>query len=110
MKPSIFQSVDLSTEDGESSSVGGVSLTELLLCAQQSSFSQLCRAYDDYDSSVSSHLALHEEDEDSDAVQLLTLHASKGLEYPYVFMVGMEEGFLPHQTSIDEDNVDKSVL
>ncbi|TMP85430.1 DNA helicase Rep [Pseudoalteromonas ruthenica] len=49
----------------------------------------------------------NEEEDDSDAVQLLTLHASKGLEYPYVFMVGMEEGLLPHQTSIDEDNVEE---
>ncbi|WP_151173307.1 DNA helicase Rep [Pseudoalteromonas ruthenica] len=49
----------------------------------------------------------NEEEDDGDAVQLLTLHASKGLEYPYVFMVGMEEGLLPHQTSIDEDNVEE---
>ncbi|MGD8112391.1 DNA helicase Rep [Vibrio sp. NTOU-M3] len=48
-----------------------------------------------------------EEDDDSDAVQLMTLHASKGLEFPYVYLIGTEEGILPHQTSIDEDNVEE---
>ncbi|MDR3433455.1 MAG: DNA helicase Rep [Rouxiella aceris] len=48
-----------------------------------------------------------ENDEELDQVQLMTLHASKGLEFPYVFLVGMEEGLLPHQSSIDEDNVDE---
>ncbi|WP_058120456.1 DNA helicase Rep [Photobacterium kishitanii] len=48
-----------------------------------------------------------EDDSDADQVQLMTLHASKGLEFPYVFLVGTEEGILPHQTSIDEDNVDE---
>ncbi|WP_394391162.1 DNA helicase Rep [Shewanella woodyi] len=47
------------------------------------------------------------EDEGGDQVQLMTLHASKGLEFPYVFMVGTEERILPHQTSIDEDNVEE---
>ena len=48
-----------------------------------------------------------EEEDDSDKVQLLTLHASKGLEYSYVFMIGMEEDLLPHRTSIEEDNVEE---
>ena len=48
-----------------------------------------------------------EEEEDDDKVQLLTLHASKGLEYPHVFMVGMEEELLPHRTSIEEDNIEE---
>ncbi len=48
-----------------------------------------------------------EDDEDADQVQLMTLHASKGLEFPYVYLIGMEEGILPHQVSIDEDNVEE---
>ncbi|MDR9827842.1 DNA helicase Rep [Vibrio sp. FNV 38] len=48
-----------------------------------------------------------EDDDDSEAVQLMTLHASKGLEFPYVYLMGTEEGILPHQSSIDEDNVEE---
>lgn len=48
-----------------------------------------------------------EDEGENDQVQLMTLHASKGLEFPHVFLIGMEEGILPHQTSIDEDNVEE---
>ncbi|SHI03601.1 DNA helicase Rep [Ferrimonas marina] len=47
------------------------------------------------------------EDEELDQVQMMTLHASKGLEFPYVFLVGAEEGLLPHQSSLDEGNVEE---
>lgn len=37
----------------------------------------------------------------------MIFYASKGLEFFYVYMVGMEEGFLSYQSSIDEDNIDE---
>ncbi|SPT69240.1 UvrD-helicase domain-containing protein [Anaerobiospirillum thomasii] len=42
------------------------------------------------------------DDEDIDAIQLMTIHASKGLEFPYVYLLGVEEKILPHKNSIDD--------
>ncbi|MFT4675503.1 MAG: ATP-dependent DNA helicase Rep [Reinekea sp.] len=48
-----------------------------------------------------------EEEDETDAVQLMTLHASKGLEFPYVFVIGMEEELLPHRNSIESGDIEE---
>lgn len=48
-----------------------------------------------------------EEKQSATSVQLMTLHASKGLEFPFVYLMGVEENILPHQNSIESDTVEE---
>ena len=48
-----------------------------------------------------------DKDEESNRVQLMTLHAAKGLEFPFVFIIGMEEELLPHRNSIETGDIEE---
>lgn len=61
---------------------------------------QLALTASDFDHSKESQLK-------RPSVVLMTLHAAKGLEFPHVYMVGMEEGLLPHKHSVLEEKIDE---
>lgn len=83
---------------------------------KQSNVTYLINWLDQYDmpfEEILSHLTLisileNESDQkEQNAVTLMTLHSAKGLEFPYVFLVSMEEDILPHKNSIDNDTVEE---
>ncbi|MGH1541080.1 MAG: UvrD-helicase domain-containing protein [Arenicella sp.] len=52
-------------------------------------------------------LEKNEDDEERNVVSLMTMHAAKGLEFPNVYIVGVEEDILPHRVSIEEGSVEE---
>jgi DNA helicase-2/ATP-dependent DNA helicase PcrA len=91
-------------EKGEKGLARVENLEELVSAARQFEFDE-DEGLDDL-SAFLAHAALEagegQADDYADAVQLMTLHTAKGLEFPLVFLVGMEEGLFPHQLSIEE--------
>src|SRR5574344_956064 len=62
---------------------------------------------DEFLTEISLVADIEEHRDDKDTVTLMTVHSAKGLEFDYVFIVGMEEGVFPHNNSIMENNVEE---
>ncbi|AGA64649.1 ATP-dependent DNA helicase UvrD/PcrA [Liberibacter crescens BT-1] len=79
--------------------------------SRQDNLKELLRAMESFDSigefleNVSLVANLGQNRENTDAVQMMTLHSAKGLEFDTVFLPGWEEGLFPHQRSIDEEGL-----
>jgi DNA helicase-2/ATP-dependent DNA helicase PcrA len=82
-------------------------LEELVNAAEQFAEDEVSGEDEDALSAFLAHTALEagegRADPDEDAVQLMSLHAAKGLEFPKVFLTGMEEGLFPHFRTLDDD-------
>lgn len=48
-----------------------------------------------------------EQEESGNQVRMMSLHSAKGLEFPYVFIIGMEDGTLPHEMSVDDGQIEE---
>ena len=81
-------------------------LEELVAAARQFEYDEDAHAGMDALTAFLSHAALEAGEGEAaageDSVQLMTLHSAKGLEFPLVFIAGLEEGLFPHRMSIDE--------
>jgi DNA helicase-2/ATP-dependent DNA helicase PcrA len=91
--------LSLDGDDGEKRSEN---VLELISVAQK--YDENKEDYEDVLSSFLEEVALASDvdsvNQDEDAVHLMTLHSAKGLEFPVVFIVGLEEGILPHSRSL----------
>ena len=96
-------------EKGEKGRARIENLEELVSAAREFEFDE-DEGMDDLNAFLA-HAALEAGDTqasaDEDAVQMMTLHSAKGLEFPLVFMVGMEEGLFPHKMSSDEGRLEE---
>jgi ATP-dependent DNA helicase Rep len=52
-------------------------------------------------------LSRNDDERRSEAVRLMTLHGAKGLEFPVVFLIGLEDGVLPHESALHEGNIEE---
>ena len=98
-------------EKGEKGKIRIENINELISAVKSFEITNKGEDLSDYDSFIAAFLSSVSLDmgetqaaKTDDAVQLMTLHSAKGLEYKYVFIVGMEESLFPHSRSIENLN------
>jgi DNA helicase-2/ATP-dependent DNA helicase PcrA len=93
-------------QHGEKAQTRVENLEELVTAARHFNYDPADDQHPDPLSEFLAHAALEagegQAEEWEDCVQLMSLHSAKGLEFPLVFLSGLEEGLFPHQRSIDE--------
>lgn len=90
-------------EKGEKGQARFENLQELIAAAQEfTGESDELSPLQEFLDNAALNAGEHEAAEFEDSVQLMTLHSAKGLEFPLVLMVGMEENLFPHKMSMDE--------
>ena len=72
------------------------------LCKQKDSFKEVIASL-----ILREMLDRNEAESNEDQVHLLTLHAAKGLEFPHVYIIGVEEGILPHHSASEEEAIEE---
>ncbi|MCL4426487.1 MAG: UvrD-helicase domain-containing protein, partial [Firmicutes bacterium] len=77
-------------------------LAELVAVASEKGPERKDATLEEFLARVSLFTDIDRYDEDKNAVTMMTLHSAKGLEFPVVFLVGMEEGVFPHSRSLDQ--------
>ena len=94
----------LKAEKGDNGEDRLANLDELITAAREFDQVHAGASVEDFLAEITLASAIDRWDEDSGAVTLMTLHAAKGLEFPVVFIVALENGLLPHARAGENDN------
>ena len=95
---------DLATDDTIESKMRAENLKELVNSVADYEKTAETPTLEGYLDQVSLAADIDKLEDSKNAVTLMTMHNAKGLEFPIVFMTGMEEGLFPHNNSIESDN------
>lgn len=98
---------ELDRENDEKRDERKQNISQLVNMAADMVYTGKGKSLDDFADIVSLYSDQDEVKDDDDVVKLMTVHASKGLEFPIVFVIGMEEGIFPHDRSLQEDDVEE---